>query len=208
MQAARASATADLPLAVGPKMPITTVTRALSPRVVPARIRETGLWMRLDTFARKSHMERTRAESLVFVVASTVIALATLFAVTWVAGFDHVAARLQAVQPIWFLVALGAEAVAYVGYVLSYREVSRVEEGPGMNARTRSRQSPPGSAPSSRAAGSRSTCTRSGRPASRTARRACASSGSARSSTPCSARRPASPPSSCSRTACTSRTRV
>src|SRR5205823_14960011 len=66
-------------------------------------------------------------ESLVFVVASTLIALATLFAVTWVAGFDHVAARLQAVQPIWFLVALGAEAVAYVGYVLSYREV-RSEE--------------------------------------------------------------------------------
>ena len=92
--------------------------------------------MRLDTFARKSHMDRTRAESLVFVVASTLIALATLFAVTWVAGFGHVAARLQSVQPIWFLVALGAEAVAYVGYVLSYREVSRVEEGPGMNART------------------------------------------------------------------------
>jgi uncharacterized membrane protein YbhN (UPF0104 family) len=92
--------------------------------------------MRLDTFARKSHMERTRAESLVFVVASTLIALATLFAVTWVAGFDHVSARLQAVQPIWFLAALGAEAVAYVGYVLSYREVSRVEEGPSMNART------------------------------------------------------------------------
>jgi uncharacterized membrane protein YbhN (UPF0104 family) len=92
--------------------------------------------MRLDTFARKSHMDRTRAESLVFVVASTLIALATLFAVTWVAGFGHVAARLQSVQPIWFLVALGAEAVAYVGYVLSYREVSRVEEGPSMNART------------------------------------------------------------------------
>jgi uncharacterized membrane protein YbhN (UPF0104 family) len=92
--------------------------------------------MRLETFARKSHMDRTRAESLVFVVASTLIALATLFAVTWVAGFGHVAARLQSVQPIWFLVALGAEAVAYVGYVLSYREVSRVEEGPSMNART------------------------------------------------------------------------
>ena len=77
--------------------------------------------MAVSLFARKSHMERTRAESLVFVVASTLIALGTLFAVTWVAGFDHVAARLQAVNPIWFLLALGAEAVAYVGYVLSYR---------------------------------------------------------------------------------------
>jgi uncharacterized membrane protein YbhN (UPF0104 family) len=81
-------------------------------------------------------MERTRAESLVFVVASTLIALGTLFAVTWVAGFDHVAARLQTVNPIWFLAALGAEAVAYVGYVVSYREVARVDEGPRMNART------------------------------------------------------------------------
>ena len=92
--------------------------------------------MAVSLFARKSHMERTRAESLVFVVASTLIALGTLFAVTWVAGFGHVAARLQAVNPIWFLAALGAEAVAYVGYVLSYREVARVEQGPSMNART------------------------------------------------------------------------
>ncbi len=80
-------------------------------------------------------MERTRAESLVFVAGSTAIALATLAGVAWAAGFGHVAARLGDVQPIWFLVALGAEIVAYVGYVLSYREVSRVERGPNMPAR-------------------------------------------------------------------------
>lgn len=80
-------------------------------------------------------MERTRAESLVFVAASTAIALTTLVGVAWAAGFGHVAARLGDVQPIWFLVALGAEIVAYVGYVLSYREVSRVERGPNMPAR-------------------------------------------------------------------------
>jgi hypothetical protein len=56
--------------------------------------------------------------------------------VAWVAGFDHVAARLHSVEPIWFLVALGAEAVAYVGYVLSYREVARVDRGTKMSART------------------------------------------------------------------------
>jgi uncharacterized membrane protein YbhN (UPF0104 family) len=72
-------------------------------------------------------MERTRAESLVFVVATTVIALGTLFAVTWVAGFDHVAARLQAVDPVWFATALGAQALAYVGYVFAYREVARID---------------------------------------------------------------------------------
>jgi len=82
----------------------------------------------LSVFALKSHLERTRAESLVFVAATTAIALGTLFAVTWVAGFDHVAARLRAVDPIWFAAALGAQALAYVGYVFAYREVSRVEE--------------------------------------------------------------------------------
>src|SRR6266568_1525461 len=73
-------------------------------------------------------MERTRAESSVFVVATTVIALGTLFAVTWVAGFGHVATRLRAVDPVWFATALGAQALAYVGYVFAYREVARVEQ--------------------------------------------------------------------------------
>jgi len=78
-------------------------------------------------FVRKSHMERSRAESLVFVVATSAIALGTLFAVTWVAGFGHVAARLQAVDPVWFASALGAQMLAYIGYVFAYREVARVE---------------------------------------------------------------------------------
>lgn len=91
--------------------------------------------MRLDEFARKTHMERSRAESMVFVVASTGIALATLLAVAWVAGFGNVADRLGDLNPIWFLAALGAEAVAYVGYVLGYREVARVEDGPELRAK-------------------------------------------------------------------------
>jgi uncharacterized membrane protein YbhN (UPF0104 family) len=74
-------------------------------------------------------MERTRAESLFFVVASTLIALGTLFGVTWVAGFGPVASRLKAVDPVWFAAAFGAQLVAYVGYVLAYREVARVEPG-------------------------------------------------------------------------------
>ena len=91
--------------------------------------------MSITEFARRTHMERSRAESLVFIVAGTLIALATLFAVSWVAGFGHVLDRLRDVNPIWFLVAFGAEAVAYVGYVLSYREVARVDEGPEMAPR-------------------------------------------------------------------------
>jgi uncharacterized membrane protein YbhN (UPF0104 family) len=74
-------------------------------------------------------MERTRVESLFFVVASTLIALGTLFAVTWVAGFGHVAARLRAMDPVWFATAFVAQCFAYVGYVLAYREVARVDPG-------------------------------------------------------------------------------
>ncbi|MEN3342978.1 MAG: putative heme transporter [Actinomycetota bacterium] len=91
--------------------------------------------MSISEFARRTHIERSRTESLVFIVASSAIAIATLFAVSWVAGFGHVLERMEAVQPIWFLVAFGAEAIAYVGYVLSYREVARVDEGPGLGRR-------------------------------------------------------------------------
>jgi uncharacterized membrane protein YbhN (UPF0104 family) len=80
-------------------------------------------------------MERTRAESMVFVVASTAIALGTLFAVSWVAGFDHVYARLRAVDPVWFASAFGAQIVAYIGYVLAYREIARVEKGCDISTR-------------------------------------------------------------------------
>ena len=67
-----------------------------------------------------------------FLVAASLLALATLFALSEVAGFDRVWDRMQAVQPIWFLAAFGAEIVAYLGYMLGYREVSRVDQGPKM----------------------------------------------------------------------------
>ncbi|MGH2998444.1 MAG: lysylphosphatidylglycerol synthase domain-containing protein [Gaiellaceae bacterium] len=67
-----------------------------------------------------------------FLVAASALALVTLFALSEVAGFEPVWDRLQHVNPIWFLVAFGAEIVAYLGYVIGYREVSRVDEGPKM----------------------------------------------------------------------------
>ena len=71
-------------------------------------------------------------ESTFFLVAASVLALATLFALSEVAGFERVWDRMQHVNPIWFLVAFGAEIVAYLGYVMGYREVSRVDEGTDM----------------------------------------------------------------------------
>jgi uncharacterized membrane protein YbhN (UPF0104 family) len=34
------------------------------------------------------------------------------------------------VEPIWFIAAFFAEVIAYIGYVVSWREVARVEQGP------------------------------------------------------------------------------
>jgi uncharacterized membrane protein YbhN (UPF0104 family) len=115
-------------------MPITvqSVTSALFR--APAQWGEVHL--KFAQLTRKSHMERTRAETLVFVAASTGIALATIVALAWVAGFGEVAERLQAMRPVWFAVAFGAEILAYVGYSLGYREVARVEEGPEMSRGT------------------------------------------------------------------------
>src|SRR5919109_303122 len=92
------------------------------------------MWMSISAFARRTHMERSRVESLVFVGASSAIALGTLIAVAWVAGPDHVVARVTEVDPVWFAVAFGAEVLAYVGYVLGYREVARVEDGRALPA--------------------------------------------------------------------------
>jgi len=79
-----------------------------------------------------SAIHRPRVESLVFLVAASLLALATLFALSEAAGVDRVWDRMQAVHPIWFIVAFGAEIVAYLGYTIGYREVSRVDEGPAM----------------------------------------------------------------------------
>ena len=81
-------------------------------------------------------MGNTRAESTAFLLAASAVALATLFALSWVAGFESVWHRLQAVQPAWFAVAFVAEIVAYIGYAIGYREVSRVDKGQGMDAGT------------------------------------------------------------------------
>jgi uncharacterized membrane protein YbhN (UPF0104 family) len=77
----------------------------------------------------KTSIERTRAESAVFMLGSACLAVGTLIAMAWVAGFGRVLHHVARVDPVWFAVAFGAEILAYVGYVLSYREVARVEDG-------------------------------------------------------------------------------
>ncbi|MGZ4358751.1 MAG: hypothetical protein ACXVZW_03100, partial [Gaiellaceae bacterium] len=77
-----------------------------------------------------TYLERSlRAHSLVL-LAGSVLALAALLGVASATGWPLVIEDVEQIQPLWFLVAVAGEALAYVGYVISFREVARVESGP------------------------------------------------------------------------------
>jgi uncharacterized membrane protein YbhN (UPF0104 family) len=77
-----------------------------------------------------SLVERSRYETLIlFVAVAAVAALAATIGVSWAAGWEDVLDRLRRPALVWFAAAFGAEVVAYVAYVLAYREVARVERG-------------------------------------------------------------------------------
>jgi uncharacterized membrane protein YbhN (UPF0104 family) len=64
-----------------------------------------------------------------FVVAAAVLTLGAFTGLSWWAGFVRVYHRFVHVHWYWILVALAAELVAYVGYIVAYREVARAEDG-------------------------------------------------------------------------------
>jgi uncharacterized membrane protein YbhN (UPF0104 family) len=59
-----------------------------------------------------------------------VLALGAAVGISWAAGFESVLRELRHIDPIWLPVAFGMELAAYLGYVVAYREVVRVEGGP------------------------------------------------------------------------------
>ena len=63
------------------------------------------------------------------VVAAGVLTFGAFTGLAWWAGFMPVYQRLIHVHWWWVPVALAAEVVSYVGYVIAYREVVRAEEG-------------------------------------------------------------------------------
>src|SRR5436309_10225885 len=75
---------------------------------------------------------RVLARISLLVAVAGALALGASFGVAWAAGFEAVFERLRDIHLWWFAAALGAEAVAYLGYMLAYREVARVEGGPNL----------------------------------------------------------------------------
>jgi uncharacterized membrane protein YbhN (UPF0104 family) len=80
-------------------------------------------------FGGRTHLERSTSEMAVFIALGAGLSAAAVVGVSWAAGFGTVADRLRHVDGWWLPLALAAEAVAYLGYVLAYREVARVEGG-------------------------------------------------------------------------------
>jgi uncharacterized membrane protein YbhN (UPF0104 family) len=76
------------------------------------------------------HLERDTAQHALLVGVGAALALGALVGVAWAAGFGEVAERARHVNGIWLPVALGFEVAAYLGYIVAYRELVRVEGGP------------------------------------------------------------------------------
>ena len=77
-------------------------------------------------------MDRRPREMVAFIALGAALSAAAIVGVSWAAGCAAVAERLRQVDARWLPLALGAEVLAYVGYVLAYREVARVEDGPSL----------------------------------------------------------------------------
>jgi uncharacterized membrane protein YbhN (UPF0104 family) len=73
---------------------------------------------------------RAHARFTLLLAIAGALSLGATIGVAWAAGFGAVFADLRNIDFVWFGAAFGAEAVAYLGYMLAYREVARVEGGP------------------------------------------------------------------------------
>ena len=83
-------------------------------------------------FSKDDHFSLRPHELAGFVALGALLSAAAIVGVAWAAGFGAVAERMRHVDAMWLPIALAAEALAYVGYVLAYREVARVEDGPSL----------------------------------------------------------------------------
>jgi hypothetical protein len=83
--------------------------------------------LRLLGGLRARHLEYGRRHMVAFVLLGAGLACAALGGVAWAAGFDRVADFLASPAWIWFPIALGGEIVAYIGYILAFHEVARIE---------------------------------------------------------------------------------
>jgi uncharacterized membrane protein YbhN (UPF0104 family) len=78
---------------------------------------------------------RSARELALFLALSGALSLLAVTGVAWAAGFHALEDRIRSYHLEWLALALAAEIVAYLGYMFAYREVARVEKGPGLEKR-------------------------------------------------------------------------
>ena len=78
------------------------------------------------------HLERHPLQHVLLIGIGASLALGALFGVAWAAGFDRVLDVGAGVDWVWLPTALGMEMAAYLGYIVAYREIVRVEGGPSI----------------------------------------------------------------------------
>jgi uncharacterized membrane protein YbhN (UPF0104 family) len=89
--------------------------------------------MRLAAVLRPApHLERRAAQHALLAGVGAALAVGALIGVAWAAGFDRVLDLGGHVDGAWLPVALAFEVAAYVGYIVAYREIVRVEGGPAL----------------------------------------------------------------------------
>lgn len=84
--------------------------------------------MARDVDAGIPSIDRRRA--LVTVAAAVVLALGTIAVVGHAADWDHVEEAVAQADKAWLPLCLVGLLAAYAGYVMAYRDVARVEDGP------------------------------------------------------------------------------
>src|SRR5581483_11977558 len=78
------------------------------------------------------HIHGSMHEVAALVIVTAVLALGATVVLIWAAGFDKVGHRLAEADWSWLAAGAFGEFVAYFGYVLAYREVATVEDGPSL----------------------------------------------------------------------------
>src|SRR5205807_10634595 len=78
------------------------------------------------------HLERHPLQHLLLIGIGASLSLGALVGVAWTAGFEKVFDIGAGVDWVWLPTALGMEMAAYLGYIVAYREIARVEGGPEM----------------------------------------------------------------------------
>jgi uncharacterized membrane protein YbhN (UPF0104 family) len=88
----------------------------------------------LPDVLRRTHLEHGRRTLAAFVLGAAALSLAAVVGIGLTLGYEAIWDRLMSIEPQWFAVAFGAQALAYIGYIAAYREVARVDEGPSIPA--------------------------------------------------------------------------